>query len=237
MFETVPDTGAAGTAIVFDRTRDTLLELAPSPGYDIAAPPVELNDDAAVLEHAIASPTETVIAEYDVYDGTRTAFATTPAAGAAQLLSVGGNLALVNRSPSGQASLAFVDAAFEPPALAAAARGGTDFTTDRTTLHWLTMTSGGETLWSWTPGDPAPRALRVHWKAGNPSIVGPYLSSTVGSTTPQLLLNSRDGRLLRMPSGTVLSRVDGNLATFLTTTNTQASLARLPANSIPDARC
>ena len=150
------------TVMVSSRGGKAIPLTSGDPGYVVSATartaPVVVGDSLNILEASAARPSDQELLAYvtDPMPWLRTVGGRFT--GVVQMLPVGGNLVLPRQANRG-VDLTFVDPQRRPTDLAPAAHTGYSFTSDRTTLRWLTAEAGNNFLWEWAVGSPSPARL------------------------------------------------------------------------------
>ena len=220
--------GGASRIALVERATGQLTEVATDPGYGISADPLlapVLGDDAITFVETSLTQRGSQRTVYHVaHTGTTRPTYSIPTSDVTSLLPVGGNIVSVRTGPAGDTRVDFDQPANRPATLLPAVRDGYGFTSDGTTMRWLVRTDARYELWQWAPGDAAP--------------IGRILTMTVRPTTPAgpLATGGRQvddpatGRVLDLPYGLSLLRVDGTVATVAA----GAHNSRIPTAALAD---
>ena len=119
--------------------------------------PIAMNDAGYWVTGTAAGPEK--IEYFGLQDQTSTpdAASAIPARDVTQLLAVGGILGWVQHLANSPTQLEFYPADQIPNSVILDSRSGSNYTSDRSTLSWLTTAGDQHTYWTWTPASPTPR--------------------------------------------------------------------------------
>jgi hypothetical protein len=201
----------------------------------LAVAPINMDDNGYWVTGS-ASETEK-IAYFELQDETSTPDSTgqIPAQGVTRLLAVGGILGWVQSVPNGPTQLGFYTTDQIPASVVPDSRSGANYTSDRTTVSWLTNSGNQHTYWTWTPGAPNPVSKRLSWNEQQPGIVGSYLTA---ATPKNALLDTSTGATVDLPATTRLVGVYGNDAVLTTTGATgTTAISRVALSDLGIAGC
>lgn len=197
-------------------------------GIDAASAPVIIHGSVTVLETSVADPARQQLAQHWVDSAMRSATGRTPTTGVTSLLAVGGNVISVRSTPGGLIDLAFDQPNYRPSSLPPAARDGYAFTSDGTTLEWLSGAGSVHSLWQWAPGDPTPIRHTVPTGFRPAEAVG-RLAVTATSGSPQRIYDTATGHVVELPRGMTLRHAAGGSVVL---TTAAGGYSRLPTTTM-----
>lgn len=226
------------TTVVAAPHRTPVTLPGPTRGFDLSADPltapVASNDGVSVLATSPTNPSDDRLFSYysdawqRILDGGRFSRVT-------QLLSVGGNLVLARRGAGGRVDLRFTDQRYRPSDLEPAAYTGFGFSSDGTTLTWLTAQRGWPSVWRWRPGNPTPRRVALPQNLIPIAATDNYVIERSGRPDgAQSIFNATSGVITYLPAGIDLVRVDGPVAVLSQRTATGLRYSRVPARALTD---
>ncbi len=213
---------------------ETLANDSPSaPLLGIA--PIVMNDSGYWVTGTPAGPDK--IEYFGLQDQTSTpdSVSVIPATSVTQLLAVGGILGWVQSAPNSPTHLEFYPTDQVPTSVIPDSQSGSHFTSDRSTVSWLTNSGDRHTYWMWSPGDPNPQNRALTWKEADPGIVGPYLAA---ASPKAAILDTSTGATVDLPAATRLVGVFGSQAVFSTAqAGGTVAISRLALADVAFAGC
>ena len=237
MFAVGPQHATPTTIEVYRRDEhrlETLANTSPvTPLLSVA--PIAMDDAGYWVTGTAAGPEQ--IDYFGLQDETSTpdSASVVPARNVTQLLAVGGTLGWVQSASNSPTQLNFYPTDLVPATVVPDSQSGSSYTSDRTTVSWLTNSGDRHTYWTWSPGDPNPQNKALTWKERAPAIVGPYLAAAALSTT---ILNTANGTTVDLPAATKLVGVYGNHAVFSTPgAGEAATISRVALADVAVAAC
>lgn len=213
---------------------ETLATTAPSASL-LAVAPIAM-DDAGYWVTGTASGAE-AIDFFGLRDETSTpdSASVIPARAVTQLLAVGGILGWVQSVAGTPTHLEFYPPDQIPASVIPDSRSGSNYTSDRTTVSWLTNSGSQHTYWTWTPGAPNAENKQLSWKEQQPDLIGSYLTASVPKSA---ILDTTTGTTVALPTTTRLVGVYGNQAVLSTTQTAGAvMISRVALSDLAFAGC
>lgn len=228
----------AVTTVVAAPHRTPVTLPGPTRGYGLSADPltapIASNETVSVLATSTTNPSDDRLFFYysdawqRILDGGRFSRVS-------QLLSAGGNLVLARRGAGGRVDLRFSEQQYRPSGLEPAAYTGFGFSSDGTTLTWLTAQRGWPSVWRWRPGDPTPHRVALPQNLKPTSASDNYVvERSAGPDAAQVVFNATSGVITYLPAGTDLVRVDGPVAVLSQPTATGLRYSRVPVRALTD---
>jgi hypothetical protein len=223
-----------GHALVANTANGQVVTLQPDPGYrmsdDPLLAPIVMHDAVSLVESSRSGSS----AQLSLYwaDSTRhTSSVRTGVSRTVALLPVGGNVVTIRTGTNGLVAVDFDQPTYRPSTLEPAARHGYAFASDGTTLTWLSQIGARYYRWQWAPGDPSALRRAITGPGRPVATAGRFaVMGDAASPAAQHLFDSVTGRMIVLPAGTALRRVDGTTATL-----TDHSTALLRYRRVPTA--
>jgi len=202
---------------------------------DAGTAPVARDEKIEVLQTSLRDPAQQRIDGY--WPGQTVDWVSdATASGTTAMLSAGGNLVLVRKSAAGKVALQFDDERYRPSALNPAARDGFSFSSDGTTLTWLTDVDGVPSLWQWAPGDPRPIRRALPGDLVPSAASGRYaVGKRPGEGAGRTIVDTGSGVMSQLPVGVNLVRVDGAVAWLTQQSSDGVRYGHVPVNTL--TRC
>ena len=230
-FLLIPTAGSgAGRAMVVDRSTGHVAELTIDPGYEVGAnplaAPVVVRSAVTVVETSRSNSGAQRLALYWADTARLQADPTTPTSAVTTLLPVGGNVVAIRTGTDRSVAADFDDPRYRPSTLEPAVRHGFGFSSDGTTMHWVSAIGHRYQLWRWAPGDPSPVARTLALPAR------PLLTTGRFAVAPHELTDAITGQVQNLPAGLSVTRVDGAVATVEQQSPTGVRYARIPASAL-----
>lgn len=230
-FVLMPAAGSsAGRAVVVNRSTRHVADLASDPGYGVGAnplvAPIVVRSAITVLEHSASDPAAQRLALYWADTARLRADAAAPTTAVTTLLPVGGNVVALRTGADRSVTADFEQPQYRPSTLEPAVRDGFGFSSDGTTMRWLSASAGRYRLWRWAPGDPSPVARSLAMTDRPRLTTGPF------AVALHQLADSATGRVQNLPPGLAVTRVDGAVATVDQRSPRDATSARIRVSAL-----
>jgi hypothetical protein len=205
--------------------------------WTIASDPVVVGDTAYWIEQAWNKPANQTLVSQQLPNGQRH---TREVAHVARLFALGTGVGVLLGEGDRRILQGVVDTLAPGPGLTVpidvlGAATGTWFTSDGTSLRWLI----GLDVVSWRPGQSAVNRIGVA-RPLNGEFVGPFANVSPRGMQPEgLVLDTRNGALLRLPSGLRFALVAGDDLITVTgyTKFGGPTVHRVPLTALPATRC
>lgn len=153
------------------------------------------------------------------------------ASGVTRLLKVGGNVVFLRSGAGGSVDIRFAEPKYRPTTLPAAVRTGFAFSSDGTTMTWLTDDGGRPLLWHWAVGDPQPIHRPLPGDLTPVSATGRYVvGEPAHPGAGRTLVDTRTGAIAQLPAGLDLITVAGKVALLSQQTGDTVRYARVPTS-------
>jgi hypothetical protein len=235
-FVLVPVDGAGAPQVrVADRFHHTLAPVSLDVGYrvsnDAATAPLAMSDTVDLLETSLAAPRVQRIEHVWVDTNLKVLTSRVHTSGVTALVAVGGLVVSIRNRASGAVVADFDQPQYRPPTVPPAVRSGYSFTSDNTTLTWLSTVAGHHTLWEWTPGEaaptgrPLPDSFAPIQTAGRFAVAAP-------SGGQQQIVDARANRVIELPPGVRLLQVNSVNAVLAMRTSAGTRYTRIPAQAL-----
>jgi hypothetical protein len=233
-FVLVPVHGAPQVRVA-DRFHHTLAQVSVDAGFrvsiDAPTAPLAMNDSVDLLETSLTDPYVQRIEHVWVDTKVNALTSRVRTSGITALVAVGGLVVSIRKRASGAVVADFDQPQYRPTTMAPAVRNGYAFTSDNTTLTWLSTVLGHHTLWQWTPGEASPTGPALPDTFAPVSAAGRF-AAAAPSSGQQQLVDARANRVIELPTGVSLLQIDGVTAVLAMRTSVGTRYTRIPLQAL-----